>query len=174
MKFAIRTDVVAPTIEAPDDNDDDEEEDSNVEDEDEEADGDEEDDEEDYEVGIDDLDEKEKPALLNLILGELLRKFRTEHGRGPDSEELLKIRRQVAEKLGMHLEESSVSVQPPGEDSDDEKHEPSAKKVKFTGGDEDEAGEGHDPDDADDDDDAKPAASGSSKGEGAKKYAASE
>lgn len=174
MKFAIRTDVVAPTIEAPDDDDDDddEQEDSNDEDEDEEADGDDEDDEEDYEVGIDDLDEKEKPALLNLILGELLRKFRAEHGRGPDSEELLEIRRQVADKLGLHLEESAVSKQPKSEESDDEKHEPSPKRVKFTGGDEDEAGEGHDPDDADKD--SKPAASGSSKGDGAKKYAAAE
>ena len=172
MKFAIRTDVVAPTIEAPDDDDDDEEENSyDDDDEDEEADGDEDDDEEDYEVGIDDLDEKEKPALLNLILGELLKKFRKEHGRGPDSEELLEIRRQVAERLGVHLEDSSVPKQLPGEESDDDKHEPSPKRVKFSGGD-DEAGEGHDPDGADDD--SKPAASTPSKGEGDKKYAAAE
>ena len=54
VSFASRTDVVAPTIEAPDEDDDDEQADSNGDDEDEEADGDDDDDdddEDDYEVG---------------------------------------------------------------------------------------------------------------------------
>ena len=164
--------MVAPEIEALDDDDDDDEDDhDDDEDEKESNEEDDDDEEEDYELGINDLDEKDRPALLNLILGELLKKFRAENGRGPDSEELLGIRRRLADRLGVHLEESTLPKRQADEgDSDCEKHEPSPKRVKFTGEDGDEAAGGGDSED----DDAKPAASSSSKREGDKKQAATE
>jgi len=76
--------------------------------------------------------------LLNLILSEVLKKFRQENGRGPDSQELLELRRQVAAKLGLKLEEQPTV----GGDDEDKKRaaaaaspgstSPSPKKVKFT------------------------------------------
>ena len=136
VAFSSRTDVVAPEL--PDQ----EEEDDEVSEED--------DEDEDFEAGEDEAEEEEKLALLNLILGEVLKKFRAENGRGPDSEELLQLRRQVAEKLGIHLDEAAVADAGKREAEDDGKgHEPSPKRVKFTS--EDEAAGG-------DEGDSKPAA----------------
>jgi len=73
-----------------------------------------------------------------LILSEVLKKFRQENGRGPDSQELLELRRQVAAKLGLKLEEQPTVG---GDDDEDRKRaaaaaspgstSPSPKKVKF-------------------------------------------
>ena len=120
VAFAARTDVVAPEL--PENDDEDEGEDEEEE---------EDDDDEDFEVGEDEAEEEEKHALLNLILGEVLKKFRVENGRGPDSEELLELRRQVAGKLGVELDEPEELKRPAAEDGKEE-HEPSPKKVKFT------------------------------------------
>jgi hypothetical protein len=48
-------------------------------------------------------EDDDRRILLNLILGEVIKSFRIENNRGPDSEELLDLRRQVAEKLGLEL-----------------------------------------------------------------------
>ena len=153
IQFASRTDVVAPEVE--EDDDDDEENDDDDDDQKPAAEGEEEEDEEEDEefnpASDGDPDEEEKHAMLNLIMAEVLRKFREEKGRGPNSEELLEIRRQVAAPLGIEVTTASdiASKRPAAEH--EEKHSP--KRVKFTGS-EDKTG--------DDDDeakhDAKPAA----------------
>lgn len=94
LAFASRTDVVAP--EPPEDEEDDDEEENEEEEED--------DDDEAYELGEDDDDEEaERQGLLNLLMAECLRQFREEHGRGPNTEELLAMRQAVADKLGVHV-----------------------------------------------------------------------
>jgi len=145
VAFAARTDVVAPKIEAPDSDEEDEEE-SEEDDE----------DEEDFVLGEDEPEEEEKHALLNMILAEVLKKFRTENGRGPDSEELLELRRQVAETLNIHLDEASAVADSAKREAEsgDEHHSPSTKKVKFTSPADEAAAAG-------DGDDSKPAAAAS-------------
>ena len=55
-------------------------------------------------VGMEELtEEEEKCAMLNIVMSELLRKFREENGRGPNSREVLEIRASVAEQLGMEV-----------------------------------------------------------------------
>lgn len=130
IAFASRTDVVAPEVEADDDgdeNDDDDDDKKPAADDDE----DDEDDEDFDPADEGDPDEEEKSAMLNLIMAELLRRFREEKGRGPNSEELLEIRRQVAVPLGMEVATvSDIASKRPAEDED---HERSSKRVKFTG-----------------------------------------
>jgi hypothetical protein len=54
--------------------------------------------------GMEELtEEEEKSAMLNIVLSELLRKFREENGRGPNSEEVLEIRASIAEQLEMEV-----------------------------------------------------------------------
>ena len=120
----------------------------------------EDDDEEDFVLGEDEPEEEEKHALLNMILAEVLKKFRVENGRGPDSEELLELRRQVAETLNIHLDEvAPVADSAKREaESGEEHHSPSTKKVKFTSSAEAAA--------AEDEDDSKPAAAAASEGDG--------
>lgn len=67
--------------------------------------GNEEDDEEGEEDEDFDPDEDESVGMMNLILGHLLKKFREENGRGPDSLELLEMRKALADKLGVEVPE---------------------------------------------------------------------
>lgn len=154
IQFASRTDVVAPEVEEDDDDDEENDDDDDDDDQKPAAEGEEEEDEEEddeFNPAADgDPDEEEKHAMLNLIMAEVLRKFREEKGRGPNSEELLEIRRQVAAPLGIEVTTASdiASKRPAAEQ--EERHSP--KRVKFTGseektGDDDEARQ-----------DAKPAA----------------
>ena len=122
VAFAARDDVVAPEPpEEEDENDDEEDED------------DDDDDDEDFEVGDDDDEEEEKSAMLNFLMGEVLKKFREENGRGPDSEELLEIRSEVAHQLHMVLPQVPVA----SEEETKKKRQStddagaSAKRVKF-------------------------------------------
>jgi hypothetical protein len=70
-------------------------------------DNDNEDDENDVDHDYDGMEElteeEEKSAMLNIILSELMRKFREENGRGPTSQEVLEIRASVAEQLEMEV-----------------------------------------------------------------------
>lgn len=117
VTFATRTDVVAPIYEATSDDDDEDVNDENddndetQDDNDVDGDGDEENDENfnaDDATGEDNDDERR--LLLNLILGEVIKSFRNENQRGPDSAELLELRSQVAEKLGLDLPPSTPPV----------------------------------------------------------------
>ena len=117
IAFASRTDVVAPQ------QDGEEEEDSER--------SEEEEEEEEAFEGEDDVDDEEKAAMLNLIMAEVLRKFRDEKGRGPTSEELLQIRQQVAEPLGLDVTTlGDISSKRLADDEDESR---SPKRVKFTG-----------------------------------------
>ena len=148
IAFASRTDVVAPEV-------DDEEEEEAVEEEDDDEDGKPaaEEEDEDFDPTTDgDPDEEEKSAMLNLIMSEVLRKFREEKGRGPNSEELLEIRRQVAAPLGIEVTTmSDIANKRPAENDSGEARSP--KRVKFTG--EEQKGED---DSSAEDQDSKPAA----------------
>jgi Family of unknown function (DUF5880) len=133
IAFASRTDVVATPIDEDDDDDD----------EDDEGENDEEDDDEEEDDGIED-EEEDKHLLLNLILSEVIKSFREDNGRGPDSVELLDLRSRIAEQLNLSLPPPAPPI--PEDDrkrktnddedyQDDNEHHstsPSPKKVKFT------------------------------------------
>lgn len=97
IAFASRTDVVAPEMEGGDDGNEEEE----VEEvEDDEYSGEEEDEEED-----DEDDSGSQVAMMNLIMGQVLRRFHEENRRGPDTQELLELRSALAEKIGVEVPE---------------------------------------------------------------------
>ena len=52
-------------------------------------------------------DEECQIGMMNLILAQILKRFREENGRGPNTEELLAMRSALAEKLG--IDESLVN-----------------------------------------------------------------
>lgn len=145
IAFASRTDVVAESPvdgddegeqevddeEDDDEEDDDEEDGSDEEEEEEEEDDEDDDDDEDYKLEEDEVEEKR--AVLNLVMGEILRKFRKENGRGPDTRELLELRSEVAAQLDVEVAtvealEESNRKRKAGEDDNESK---SSKKVKF-------------------------------------------
>ena len=100
IAFASRNDVVAPEIEQ--DKDEEEEEEEEVEEEEEDdAEYNVEDDEEDG----DEDDSESQVAMMNLIMGQVLRRFHEENGRGPDTRELLDLRSALAEKIGVEVPE---------------------------------------------------------------------
>lgn len=121
LEFASRTDIV------PNDDDDDDElgeleleagSDDTIDD-DEDLDeglesGDDDEDGEFMGEGMD--EEEEKIGMMNLVMGQILRRFHEENGRGPDRKELLAMRQALAEKLG-------IDSLPPLSDSEDEEDE---------------------------------------------------
>jgi hypothetical protein len=120
LKFAARTDIIALDDEEEEDDESDavdSSSDDNVGN-DEEADdeegqeGDEikcdSDDEEDFDPDDSDIndsddadDEEYQVGMMNMILNHMLRKFREDNGRGPDSIELLEMRKALADKMGV-------------------------------------------------------------------------
>ena len=119
LKFAARTDIVWEEPEGDDEeesedeelelgatellngfaaaaaaNNDDDDENDEAYDPEAEADSDEEFDSEEHQVG-----------MMNLILGQILRKFHEENGRGPNTLELLDMRKALADKLGVDVPE---------------------------------------------------------------------
>ena len=167
LKFTSRTDIVAPEV----DSSDEEEEDESIDGEngaratlaDGDDDGEDDENDEDFDPlagGSDDeedMDEEEAAVgMMNMILSHMLRKFREENGRGPDSLELLEMRKALADKLGVDVppvDEGSHLVTSPSCNSkdkkkvvvDEEKNETSpipAREEKEDGSyDEDEEGE---------------------------------
>lgn len=152
IKFASRTDIVPQelpeqTIEGEDDasegeeiQDDEEEGDDEDEGEDDEQDG-------DYEVGSDEEDMEEDECqigVMNIILAQILKRFREENGRGPNTEELLAMRSALAEKLGIDealindprvsCDENQAGEKRKADGSTDDANR--EKRVKFTGKDE--------------------------------------
>ncbi len=66
--------------------------------------GEEDDDDEEEEDDDDDLNNgAHQVGMMNMILGHLLSKFRQQNGRGPDSLELLEMRKALADKLGVEV-----------------------------------------------------------------------
>lgn len=160
LKFVARTDIVAKEPESDSSSDDEESE----EEEEEEAEGgdskpsataallgdpDEDDDDsssdDDFDPAAnnsdDDCDlesEEHQIGMMNMILSHMLRKFREENGRGPDSLELLEMRKALADRLG-------VEVPPVDEEACDwDRKSPASlkRRRKDGGGDDDDGGEG--------------------------------
>lgn len=138
LAFAARTDIVAEEPEESsveeedvdyDEEDDDENEDGKGEKEEDEDDDDEDEEFNPMEAGT--LQTKEeKNAVMQLIMSEVLTEFREINKRGPNSEELLDLRQQVAAKLGLELPE------PPAPGSPTKRAAPldsngNSKRVKF-------------------------------------------
>ena len=140
VKFASRTDIVPQEEpeEAQEDDDDgevfesDEEEENGDAECNGESDSDEMEDDEECQIG-----------MMNLILAQILKRFREENGRGPNTVELLAMRSALAEKLG--IDESVVNQSEGGvEETNDSKRKADdsesvsqrEKRVKFTNKDE--------------------------------------
>jgi hypothetical protein len=147
LAFAARTDIIVADeqedeedeeldqdVEGEDDgeegeaDDDGEEEQDNDEeqDDDEEQDEDEEDDDEDdaYNPLEDDGDESirksERSFVLNLVMGEVLRDFRVLNGRGPTGTEVIRLRNEVAAKIGLQLTPPPSPANENDDDNDDD------------------------------------------------------
>jgi hypothetical protein len=97
IAFALRDDVEPPQSPETEDEEDEELEEEEEEDEEEEYIG------EDDEEGDD--DEESQVAMMNLIMGQVLRRFHEENGRGPDTRELLELRSALAQKIGVQVPE---------------------------------------------------------------------
>ncbi|KAL9179009.1 hypothetical protein ACHAXT_011982 [Thalassiosira profunda] len=124
LKFAARTDIEIEEEES-ESSEGEEEESIGEEDDEQPAAGEDDDKDDDFdpeeEMGSDDEDSEEhQVGMMNMILSHMLRRFREENGRGPDSLELLEMRKALADRLG-------VEVPPVDEEADDwEKKSPSA------------------------------------------------
>jgi len=80
-------------------------------------------------------DDEDSVGMMNLILGQILKKFREQNGRGPDTQELLNMRSALAEKLGVDVpaineEEEGESVQ--GDESEKEEEIVEEEETKIT------------------------------------------
>lgn len=109
LQFASRTDIPQTCEkEEPEEVQDDEKEDEidSHDDDEEEEEEEEEDDNEDpvYRVGeIEEIAEEDKVVMFNLVMNEVLRQYREEHGRGPNTQELLEIRANIADELDVQV-----------------------------------------------------------------------
>jgi hypothetical protein len=134
VSFASRTDIVAAAThkkEGVESKGEEHEEEEEEEDKDEGAGGGNEDDEEEDEEFLPMGEEDERRAMLNFVLGGVIKRFREDNERGPNTEELLELRRQVAAKMDME------DLLPKETGEDDRKRSargdvpPSPKRVKF-------------------------------------------
>ena len=107
INFALRTDIPEHDIETEISDDEEEEEGESAEAAgvDNGEDGDEEDSDEgnDEDIDEEEIDEDDKSAMLNLVMNEVLRQFREENGRGPNTKELLELRANIAKELGVEI-----------------------------------------------------------------------
>ena len=98
MKFAARTDVVAPVVSMEDIEEDENEEDAS----------DEEDEAEEEMEGEDDSEDEEEGAggFMELLMGQVMQRFQQENGRMPDELELQALQGAIAQKLGGAVDEA--------------------------------------------------------------------
>lgn len=62
--------------------------------------------EEGFVLGEDEqMEDEDKAAMFNLVMNEVLRQYREEHGRGPNTQELLEIRSNIAKELDVKVAE---------------------------------------------------------------------
>ena len=144
--FASRTDIIATAEDEEEENEDDEESvSSNGNDEnDEEAvefrgegDDDDSDNEEDFDPNDesdddddDDDDEESQVAMMNMVLNMMIKQFREKNdGRGPDSAELLAMRKALADRMGIENVTGPDDVTPSKTGSNNHEERRSAKKV---------------------------------------------
>jgi len=128
VTFASRTDIPEHEIEIPKDDDEEEDENDDAVDTDEGRDGDGEafligEDEDDEEI-----DETDKSAMFNLVMNEVLRQYREENGRGPNTKELLELRANIAKELGVEI---AQEIDGDWDKKANANSVPSAKKIAF-------------------------------------------
>ena len=130
VKFASRTDHVIPSSSEEEEDDDEEAEEGGSD----EGDGkdDEEDSDDDEDFDPSEASEDEKRLLMNFIFSEVLEQFREQNGRGPDSDEVLELRKSVAQKLGMELPDPLPPTEPKKRPADAASGK-ATKRVKFDG-----------------------------------------
>ena len=85
--------------------------------------------EDDEEVDIEEIPEDDKSAMLNLVMNEVLRQFREENGRGPNTAELLDLRANIAKELGVEI---AQEIDGDWDKMAKENSVPSARKIAFT------------------------------------------
>merc|ERR1711865_999094 len=73
------------------------------------------------------IDETDKSAMLNLVMNEVLRQYREENGRGPNTQELLNLRANIAKELDVEI----AQVIDGDFDKKANDNVPSAKKIAF-------------------------------------------
>jgi hypothetical protein len=62
-----------------------------------------------YQVGQEEeIDDEDKSAMFNLVMNEVLRQYRDEHGRGPHTHELLELRATIAKELDVKISEIEI------------------------------------------------------------------
>merc|ERR1712087_1096965 len=61
-------------------------------------------------------------GMMNIVMGQILRKFREHNGRGPDTKELLQMRQALAMKLGVEVPPLSDDEVSQCEDSEDKEN----------------------------------------------------
>ena len=77
----------------------------------------------------DEIDEEDKSAMFNLVMNEVLRQYREDHGRGPNTKELLELRANIANELDVKV--AQVSEADADWDKKAKATPPSAKKIAF-------------------------------------------
>jgi Family of unknown function (DUF5880) len=98
MRFAARTDVKAPNVLVSEDAEDEDDEDHATGSEEEE---DEDDEEMEGESDDDDDDDEDGPeGFIEMLMGQVIHRFQTEHGRLPDDTELQALQAAIAQKTG--------------------------------------------------------------------------
>lgn len=137
IKFASRTDIPEHEIELEERDEEDGEENETGENGEStiigvgDGDNDDEDDDEDDNDDHDreQIDENDKSAMFNLVMNELLRQYREENGRGPNTKELLELRSNIARELGVEI---AHEIDGDWDKMAKENQVPSAKKIAFT------------------------------------------
>jgi hypothetical protein len=76
-----------------------------------------------------DSEESDKSAMFNLVMNEVLRQYREENGRGPNTKELLELRANIAKELGVEI---AQEIDGDWDKMAKENSVPSAKKLTFT------------------------------------------
>ncbi len=87
------------------------------------------DEEDDNEMGEEEINDEDKTAMFNLVMNEVLRQYREENGRGPNTAELLELRANIAKELGVEI---AKEIDGDWDKMAKENAVPSAKKIAFT------------------------------------------
>jgi len=74
------------------------------------------------------IDETDKSAMFNLVMNEVLRQYREENGRGPNTKELLELRANIAKELGVEI---AKEIDGDWDKKANADSVPSAKKIAF-------------------------------------------
>jgi len=81
-------------------------------------------------------EEEEKVGMMNMLMGQILRTFNKNNGRGPDTQELLEMRQLIASRLGVDVpeidEDENSGKKRENVEEDHEVDGPRKKKIRFS------------------------------------------